>query len=131
MRRELKLALQVFILVTAQIIILIFFALINIYSEPAQNETVMFIKTLTPYFYGLPSYFSPFTMIFFNREFSKQLRKMVTGRKMEVQVDTSVASSGLWKAGGSQNVRSLAVAPTSSRLQTARVNGSMTSITKI
>uniref|UniRef100_A0A8R1E2L9 Uncharacterized protein n=1 Tax=Caenorhabditis japonica TaxID=281687 RepID=A0A8R1E2L9_CAEJA len=93
MKRELRLALQVFLLLIAQFVLFLYMTFINVYASQGDAALVVKIKMYTPLANGLLSFFNPFTTLLCNKELLRRIKKMIRGQKTEASTDLSNGAS--------------------------------------
>ncbi|EGT38619.1 hypothetical protein CAEBREN_07918 [Caenorhabditis brenneri] len=81
LQRELRLAFQVSFPFGAQLVLLCFMIFANLYAKTGNTEMMVYIRDFFPLANGLLSFISPFTIILFNKDLTRRIRTMITGKK--------------------------------------------------
>ncbi|CAI5452478.1 unnamed protein product [Caenorhabditis angaria] len=83
-QKEKLIAIQIYILVIAFFGIFFYFAFQNYFSRIGNSGPVFFMRSLYPLPSGVLSYINPFCTLFLNREFTTQVKKIITFRNITV-----------------------------------------------
>ncbi|CAI5452479.1 unnamed protein product [Caenorhabditis angaria] len=101
LRRETLVALQIFILLVAFFGVFLYCGFLNYFSmnrEEFGYGPVYFMRSIYPVASGMLSYVNPFCILFLNKEFSTQVRRMITCKELVVtktSTTLSIANRGL------------------------------------
>ncbi|EFP08241.1 hypothetical protein CRE_16840 [Caenorhabditis remanei] len=84
LRREVHLAFQVFVLLLAFFVILVYYAFQNYFSQTHNTGPIFYMRALYPIANGLLSYINPFCILFLNKDLARQVIRTVTCHKYKV-----------------------------------------------
>ncbi|ULT94641.1 hypothetical protein L3Y34_003831 [Caenorhabditis briggsae] len=94
LRREVHLAIQVFVLLLAFFAILVYYGFQNYFSQTQNTGPIFYMRALYPMANGLLSYINPFCILFLNKDLAYQVMKSVTCRRLNTsEVHISVVAS--------------------------------------
>ncbi|PIC33593.1 hypothetical protein B9Z55_013519 [Caenorhabditis nigoni] len=84
LRREVHLAFQVFVLLLAFFVILLYYAFQNYFSQTHNTGPIFYMRALYPVANGLLSYINPFCILFLNKDLARQVIRSLTCHKYKV-----------------------------------------------
>uniref|UniRef100_A0A1I7SYQ9 G_PROTEIN_RECEP_F1_2 domain-containing protein n=1 Tax=Caenorhabditis tropicalis TaxID=1561998 RepID=A0A1I7SYQ9_9PELO len=84
LRREVHLAFQVFVLLLAFFVILVYYAFQNYFSQTHNTGPIFYMRALYPLANGLLSYINPFCILFLNKELARHVIRTATCHKYKV-----------------------------------------------
>ncbi|CAL2040035.1 unnamed protein product [Caenorhabditis brenneri] len=84
LRREVHLAFQVFVLLLAFFVILLYYAFQNYFSQTHNTGPIFYMRALYPMANGLLSYINPFCILFLNKDLARQVIRSATCHKYKV-----------------------------------------------
>ncbi|CCD74160.1 G-protein coupled receptors family 1 profile domain-containing protein [Caenorhabditis elegans] len=84
LRREVHLAFQVFVLLLAFFVILVYYAFQNYFSQTHNTGPIFYMRALYPVANGLLSYINPFCILFLNKDLARQVIRSMTCHKYKV-----------------------------------------------
>ncbi|ULT94506.1 hypothetical protein L3Y34_003762 [Caenorhabditis briggsae] len=93
LQRELRLTFQVSLPFGAQLVLLCFMIFANLYAKTGNTEMMVYVRDFFPLANGFLSFISPFTIILFNRDLTKRIRKFACGRSVKDQSEISAKIS--------------------------------------
>ncbi|CCD74187.1 G-protein coupled receptors family 1 profile domain-containing protein [Caenorhabditis elegans] len=96
LRREVRLAFQVFVLLFAFFAILIFYAILNYCSRAQMTAEMFYLRTIYPMLSGFLSYMNPYCILLLNHDLARQVVKSVSCKEYEnseVQVSGILSNS--------------------------------------
>ncbi|PIC33594.1 hypothetical protein B9Z55_013519 [Caenorhabditis nigoni] len=89
LRREVHLAFQVFVLLLAFFVILLYYAFQNYFSQTHNTGPIFYMRALYPVANGLLSYINPFCILFLNKDLARQVIRSLTCHKYKVMNNPS------------------------------------------
>uniref|UniRef100_A0A1I7SYR2 G_PROTEIN_RECEP_F1_2 domain-containing protein n=1 Tax=Caenorhabditis tropicalis TaxID=1561998 RepID=A0A1I7SYR2_9PELO len=99
LRREIHLAIQVFVLLLAFFAILVYYSFQNYFSQTQNTGPIFYMRALYPMANGLLSYINPFCILFLNKDLTYQFTRSLTCHKFSVsEVHVSVGASNSKKS---------------------------------
>ncbi|EFP08254.1 hypothetical protein CRE_16841 [Caenorhabditis remanei] len=84
LRREIHLAVQVFVLLIAFFAVLAYYGFQNYFSQTHNTGPIFYMRALYPVANGLLSYINPFCILFLNKDLARQVYQSATCRKYKV-----------------------------------------------
>ncbi|CAL2040033.1 unnamed protein product [Caenorhabditis brenneri] len=94
LRREVHLAIQVFVLLLAFFVILAYYGFQNYFSQTQNTGPIFYMRALYPIANGLLSYINPFCILFLNKDLARQVSIFATCHKLPVnEVPISLGTS--------------------------------------
>ncbi|UMM27871.1 hypothetical protein L5515_010965 [Caenorhabditis briggsae] len=78
LRREVHLAIQVFVLLLAFFAILVYYGFQNYFSQSDDTKPIFYMRAMYPVANGLLSYINPFCILFLNRDLASQVFRTAT-----------------------------------------------------
>ncbi|PIC33483.1 hypothetical protein B9Z55_013444 [Caenorhabditis nigoni] len=91
-KREIRLVFQVLLSFFAQFIFLIYFLIVHAYTLLDDNKGVVETRKYWPITYGTLSYITPFTILIFNRDVSRNIRNLIS-KKTKDGISESLGGS--------------------------------------
>ncbi|EFP03850.1 hypothetical protein CRE_28650 [Caenorhabditis remanei] len=108
LRREIRLAFQVFLSFSAQLILLIYLSCLNVfavmdnvrfdllyqeYYNFFKKEGIVKTRKYYPLVYGILSFIGPFTILIFNNDVSRRIQLIILGNRMVRRVESLTTST--------------------------------------
>ncbi|CCD63375.1 Serpentine receptor class gamma [Caenorhabditis elegans] len=93
LQREIRLALQVSLSFAAELILLIYLSFSYYSAEIEDSDLIANTRKYFPLAYGILSFIGPFTILIFNKDVSKQVRFMISGKKLVGATESSLVST--------------------------------------
>ncbi|EFO87374.1 hypothetical protein CRE_21665 [Caenorhabditis remanei] len=93
LRREIRLAFQVFLSFAAQVILLIYLFCLNVFAVMDNKEGIVKTRKYYPLVYGILSFIGPFTILIFNNDVSRRIQLIILGNRMVRRVESLTTST--------------------------------------
>ncbi|CAP25948.2 Protein CBR-SRV-25 [Caenorhabditis briggsae] len=84
LRREISLAIQVFILLLAFFAILVYYSFQNYFAQTHNTGPIFYMRGIYPMANGFLSYMNPFCILFLNNDLTKQVIRSLTCKKFKL-----------------------------------------------
>ncbi|KAF1757155.1 hypothetical protein GCK72_013610 [Caenorhabditis remanei] len=93
LRREIRLAFQVFLSFAAQVILLIYLSCLNVFAVMDNKEGIVKTRKYYPLVYGILSFIGPFTILIFNNDVSRRIQLIILRNRMVRRVESLTTST--------------------------------------